>query len=131
MMARLIGEGRFAWSTPVQELMPNFAFADEEMTRCLQMRHTVSASTGMPRSDAELVFQADGLDPERCLERMKQLQPTTGFGETLQYGNQLVALGGFAAARAAAPGEGIRSSSRPGAVLWVSRPRRMAAGSLR
>lgn len=112
MMARLIGKGRFAWSTPVVELMPDFAFADGEMTRRLQMRHTVSASTGMPRSDMELVFQVDGNDPERCLERMKQLQPTTGFGETFQYSNQLVALGGFAAARAVASGCGLTDAYR-------------------
>jgi CubicO group peptidase (beta-lactamase class C family) len=112
MMARLIGAGCFTWSTPVLELMPGFAFADREMTRRLQMRHTVSASTGMPRSDAELIFQADGVDPECCLERMKRLQPTTGFGETFQYSNQLVALGGFAAAKAAAPGCGLAEAYR-------------------
>ena len=112
MMARLIGEGRFKWSTPVTELMPDFAFADAEMTRRMQMRHTVSASTGMPRSDMELAFQADGDDPERFLARLKKLQPTTAFGETFQYSNQLVALGGFAAAKAAAPGCGLTDAYR-------------------
>lgn len=103
MMARLIGQGRFEWSTRVLDLMPDFAFADVGMTQRLEMRHTVSASTGMPRSDMELALQADGNDPERCLGRMKKLQPTTGFGETFQYSNQLVALGGFAAAKTVAP----------------------------
>lgn len=112
MMARLIGQGRFAWSTPVVELMPDFAFADVDMTRRLEMRHTVSASTGMPRSDLELAFQADGDDPERCLARLKQQRPTTGFGETFQYSNQLVALGGFAAAHAAAPDCGLAEAYR-------------------
>lgn len=112
MMARLIDQGRFAWSTPVIKLMPDFAFADADMTRRLEMRHTVSASTGMPRSDMELAFQADGNDPERCLARLKRLRPTTGFGETFQYSNQLVALGGFAAAKAAAPASGLADAYR-------------------
>lgn len=112
MMARLIGQGQFKWSTPVLDLMPDFALADAEMTRRMEMRHTVSASTGMPRSDMELVFQALGNDPERFLARMRQQKPTTGFGETFQYSNQLVALGGYAAAKTAAPDCGLAAAYR-------------------
>ena len=130
MMARLIGEGRFAWSTPVVELMPEFAFADADMTRRMQMRHTVSASTGMPRSDMELAFQADGNDPERCLARMKRMRPTTGFGETFQYSNQLVALGGFAAAKAAAPGCALGDAYRRVMQEQVFEPLGMSRTSL-
>lgn len=131
MMARLIGTGRFAWSTPVVELMPEFAFADLDMTRRMQMRHTVSASTGMPRSDMELAFQADGNDPERCLARMQRMRPTTGFGETFQYSNQLVALGGFAAARAAAPGCRLADAYRRVMQEQVFGPLGMSRTSLR
>jgi hypothetical protein len=66
----------------------------------------------MPRNDMELAFQADGNDPEHCLARLQQQRPTTGFGETFQYSNQLVALGGFAAARAVAPGSGLTDAYR-------------------
>ena len=51
MMARLVAAGNFEWSTPVTRLLPDFALADSELTNRLQMRHTVSASTGMPRRD--------------------------------------------------------------------------------
>jgi CubicO group peptidase (beta-lactamase class C family) len=99
MMARLVARGNFDWSTPVTRLLPDFALADPGLTRELEMRHTVGASTGMPPRDMDLLFKFDGVTPEQRLAEMKQMQPTTGFGETFQYSNHMVALGGYAAAR--------------------------------
>jgi CubicO group peptidase (beta-lactamase class C family) len=103
MMARLVAAGNFEWSTPVTRLLPDFALADSELTSRLQMRHTVSASTGMPRRDLDLVFKFKGVTPEQRLSEMKEMRPTTGFGETFQYSNYLVAVGGYAAARSFRP----------------------------
>jgi len=100
MMARLVATGKLDWSTPVTKLLPDFALADPDLTRKLEIRHTVSASTGMPRRDLDFVFRFKGITPEQRLEEMKQMKPTTGFGETFQYSNYLVAAGGYAAARA-------------------------------
>lgn len=99
MMARLVARGNFDWSTPVTKLLPDFALADPELTRKLEMRHTVAASTGMPPRDMDLIFKFKGITPEQRLAEMKQMKPTTGFGETFQYSNYMVALGGYAAAR--------------------------------
>jgi hypothetical protein len=52
MMARLVALGKLEWSTPITKLLPDFALADPDMTRRLEIRHTVSASTGMPRREA-------------------------------------------------------------------------------
>ena len=99
MMARLVALGKLDWSTPITKLLPDFALADPDMTRRLEIRHTASASTGMPRRDADFAFKFQGITPEQRLEEMKQMKPTTGFGETFQYSNYLVAAGGYAAAR--------------------------------
>jgi CubicO group peptidase (beta-lactamase class C family) len=99
MMARLVAAGNFEWSTPVTRLLPEFALADSELTSRLHMRHTVPASTGMPRRDLDLVFKFKGVTAEQRLAEMKEMKPTTGFGETFQYSNYLVAAGGYAAAR--------------------------------
>lgn len=99
MMARLVALGKLDWSTPVTKLLPDFALADPDMTRRLEIRHTASASTGMPRRDLDFIFKFKGITPEQRLEEMKQMKPTTGFGETFQYSNYLVAAGGYAAAR--------------------------------
>lgn len=99
MMARLVAQGYFDWSTPVTKLLPDFALADPELTRKLEMWHTVAASTGMPPRDMDLIFKFKGITPEQRLAEMRQMKPTTGFGETFQYSNYMVALGGYAAAR--------------------------------
>ena len=99
MMARLVAWGNFDWSTPVMRLLPGFTLADPELSRKLEMRHTVAASTGMPPRDVELIFKFKGVTPEQRLAEMKQMKPTTGFGETFQYSNYMLALGGYAAAR--------------------------------
>jgi CubicO group peptidase (beta-lactamase class C family) len=52
----------------------------------------------MPRRGLELVFRFRGVRPEDRIAEMRQMSPTTGFGETFQYSNYLVAAGGYAAA---------------------------------
>ena len=97
MMARLIDQGYFTWSTPVRDLLPGFQLGDPEITSKLEMRHTVCACTGMPRRDLDFIFK--GASPEQRLAEMSTMRPTTGFGETFQYSNLLVSAGGYAAAR--------------------------------
>ena len=110
MMARLVSAGNFQWSTPVTKLLPDFALADAELTRRLEMRHTVSASTGMPRRDIDLIFKFKGVTPEQRLAEMREMKPTTGFGETFQYSNYLVAAGGYAAARGFRPQGSLKNA---------------------
>jgi CubicO group peptidase (beta-lactamase class C family) len=107
MMAKLVDMGCFAWTTPVAEVLPGFSLSDAEVTSKLEMRHTVSASTGMPRRDVDLLFRFQGIRPENRIAEMKAMLPTTGFGETFQYSNYLVAAGGYAAAHSFAPGSSL------------------------
>jgi len=103
MMARLVDQKKLSWSTPVAELLEDFSLADQEITKRLELRHTVSNSTGMPKRDAEFVFRHSGISAQARLAQMKTMRPTTGFGQTFQYSNYLVAAGGYAAARAFSP----------------------------
>jgi CubicO group peptidase (beta-lactamase class C family) len=103
MMARLVDMGHFTWMTPVTEVLPVFALADPEVTQRIEMRHTVCACTGMPRRDIDLIFRFRGVRPEDRIAEMRQMRPTTGFGETFQYSNYLVAAGGYAAAHSYSP----------------------------
>jgi CubicO group peptidase (beta-lactamase class C family) len=100
MMAQLIDQGKVGWKTRVCDLLPGFALADPELTARLELLHTASASTGMPRQDMEFLFRYSGIIAEQRMEQMRSMTPTTGFGETFQYSNLLVAAGGYAAARA-------------------------------
>jgi CubicO group peptidase (beta-lactamase class C family) len=103
LMARLVDEKKLSWSTPVVNLLKGFTLADPDITKRLELRHTVSASTGMPRQDYEFLFRHSGVSPEARIAEMRTMRPTTGFGETFQYSNLLVAVGGYAATRACAP----------------------------
>jgi len=103
MMARLVDRGNFSWTTPVTEVLPDFTLADPEVTQRIEMRHTVCACTGMPRRDLDLIFRFRGVRAEDRIAEMRQMRPTTGFGETFQYSNYLVAAGGYAAAHSYAP----------------------------
>ncbi len=102
MMARLVEAGKLGWDTPLVDVLPGFALGDEATTRAAQMHHTACACTGMPRQDFEMIFEGGGT-PEDRIASMATMKPTTGFGETFQYSNLMVATGGFAAAHAYAP----------------------------
>ena len=103
MMAKLVDEAAFGWTSRVTNLLPTFALGDTEATNSLTMRHTVCACTGMPRQDGEFLFEYGGATPESRVESMRAMKPTTGFGETFQYSNTLVATGGYVAAHAVEP----------------------------
>ncbi|AKT43784.1 serine hydrolase domain-containing protein [Chondromyces crocatus] len=100
LMASLVDEKRFTWDTPVTEVMPTFALGTPEATRQVTMKHLVCACAGMPRKDMELLFEFGSATPESLMEGLRSLKPTTGFGETFQYSNQMVAAAGFVAGRA-------------------------------
>ncbi len=103
LLARLVDQGKLAWDMAVTQVLPSFALADAAVTAAVQVQHTVCACTGMPRQDLEFLFDFDGWEPEARLASMAKMKPTTGFGETFQYSNVMVATGGWVAARAYAP----------------------------
>lgn len=104
MMATAVETGAFAWDTPAVALEPSFALGDADTTARVEMRHTLCACTGLPRQDLEFLFEWEGSTPESRLASLAGMKPTTGFGETFQYSNTLVAAGGYLAARALHPG---------------------------
>ncbi len=131
MMARLIEQDYFSWSTPITKILPDFALADAEMTERLQMRHTVAACTGMPRRDIDLMFKFNDVTAEQRLGEMSTMQPTTAFGEIFQYSNYLVAAGGYAAARSFARNGSLDSAYTQAMQQWVFDPLQMSDTTLR
>ncbi len=130
MMARLVDMGCFTWTTPVTEVLPSFALGDPEVTQKIEMRHTVCACTGMPRRDLDMIFRFRGVRPEDRIAEMKQMRPTTGFGETFQYSNYLVAAGGYAAAHSFAPASTLGDAYERSMQHLVFEPLGMAQSSV-
>lgn len=106
MMATEVDDGLFTWNTPVISLYPSFAVADPELTRQITMRHLVCACSGVPRRDLELLFNARTLTPEAVIASLRDFAFYTGFGETFQYSNQMVAAAGYIAAAVASTERG-------------------------
>ncbi len=107
MQAALVDAKVLDWDTLVTKLMPSFTLGDAAVTQKVALWHTSCACTGMPRQDLEDLFEYAGVTPEARIASMRTMKPTTGFGETFQYSNLMVAAGGFAAARAFAPGQSL------------------------
>lgn len=103
LQARLVDQEKLAWDQPLREVLPNFTLSDSSATRKLELRHTACACTGMPRRDLDFVFEYEGISAEERIAQLKTMAPTTGFGETFQYSNLLVAAGGYAAAHTLYP----------------------------
>ena len=103
LMARAVDAGLFTWDTPVKQVLPGFTLSDAALADRMTMRNLVCACTGIPRADMELLFSFKDVTPEALVASMSNLTPTTAFGETFQYNNQLVAAAGFAAGHAFYP----------------------------
>lgn len=103
LMARAVDEGKLAWDAKVTAVEPTFRLGDPALTSALEVQQLVCACTGIPRHDMELLFTFAGQKPEDLLAGLAELKPTTKLGETFQYNNQMVAAGGFLAARAFYP----------------------------
>src|SRR5690606_17252205 len=101
LVATLVDDGIIEWDTPVVELLPRFAVADEELTQQITVRNLLCACTGVPRRDLEFLFNYGELSAEGIVESLRTFEFFTAFGEAFQYSNQLVATAGYAAAAAA------------------------------
>ncbi len=95
MLAKLVEAQKLTWETPVTQALPSFKLGDAETTRQVLIKHLVCACTGLPRQDAEWLFEFKGVTPERAMATLATMQPTSKFGEMFQYSNPLAAGGGF------------------------------------
>ena len=130
MMARLVDRGSFRWETPVRELFPAFALGDPAATERATMAHTVCACTGLPRSDMEFIFESKGANPLSRMDLLKGMKPTTGFGETFQYSNLMVATGGYVAAKTAVKGNDLARAYVEAMTAEVLKPMGLTATAL-
>ncbi|HEU4532545.1 MAG TPA: serine hydrolase domain-containing protein, partial [Polyangiaceae bacterium] len=130
LQAALVDAGKLGWDTPLARVLPGFALGDEGVTGRLALWHTACACTGMPRRDLEILFEYEGVTPERRLASMKTMRPTTALGETFQYSNLMVAAGGYAAARAFDPRRPLGDAYAAAMRRLVFEPIGMASSTL-
>lgn len=107
MLARQVDQGRYTWDTPARQLLPGFRLGNDATTAQVLMKHLVCACTGLPRQDFEWIFEYDRLTPERVMDLLGTMQPTSAFGELFQYSNPLAAAAGFVGGHVAHPQAGL------------------------
>ncbi|MCA9667641.1 MAG: beta-lactamase family protein [Myxococcales bacterium] len=107
MLAKLVEEGKLSWQDPVTKHYPSLRLASAEQTKALRMWHLMCACTGVPRRDMPILFEWEHTTPKKLIAKLSTFTLLTGFGETFQYSNQLVAAAGFVAARAFGKGRGL------------------------
>ena len=125
LMAQLVTEGKMDWDAKVSTFLKGWSLKDKKFSKSLSMEHTACACTGMPRRDFDIIFESTGITPEKRLEQMKEMAPTTKPGETFQYSNSLVAVGGYAAARAYRPDINLQSAYKKAIEDLVFKPLKM------
>ena len=96
MLAKLVDEQKLTWETPVTKLLPSFKLGSADTTNRVLVKHLVCACTGLPRQDLEWLFEFKGVTPDRAMETLANVQPTSKFGEMFQYSNLLALQGNHA-----------------------------------
>ena len=89
LLAKLVDERRFGWETPVTQIYPPFKLGDPEVTKRVLVKHLLCACTGLPRQDFEWRFTFHRSSPQRQLDVLATMKPTTEFGQLFQYSNPL------------------------------------------
>ena len=99
LVATLVDEGALGWETPVVEIDPDFALADDEATATVTFRHLLSMTSGIP-DDAE-----DDLPDETTVADVFEVAAEAELlgapGEVFSYSNISASLAGYLAALAA------------------------------
>ncbi|NUO76867.1 MAG: beta-lactamase family protein [Lysobacter sp.] len=103
MLAKLIDEGRLAWTTPVVDLMPGFTLGDAQLTRRVELRHLSCACAGLPYRNLDWEFAAPDAPATLAFDILARMRPTSAFGASYQYSNPPAAAAGFVGGRVAYP----------------------------
>ncbi len=105
MVAALVDEGKFGWDTRATQLLPSFAVGDADLTKRLTMEGLLCACSGIPYDNLGVDFEFKAITPEIALSRLRDRKPITGFRETFQYSNPMIAAAGYIAALTLHPGK--------------------------
>ena len=103
MLAKLVDAKKLAWDTPAASVFPEFHLGDPEITKQVLVKHLICACTGMPRQDLEWLLEFSGLTPDKMMDVLGTMNPTSKFGELFQYSNPMAAAAGFLGGHVAYP----------------------------
>jgi CubicO group peptidase (beta-lactamase class C family) len=125
LVAALVDRGDVDWTTPITNLLPEFALADQEAARTLLLKHTMGAGCDMPTRETITLFHLGDHSPEERITSLRGVRPQSAWGEKFRYSNTLTALGGYAAAQSYVNTGSLQSSFRQAMVQNIFQPLEM------
>ncbi|MBI5607296.1 MAG: serine hydrolase [Deltaproteobacteria bacterium] len=94
LLGQLVDAGQCTWDTPVRQLLPDFAVADEYATNHLTVRDLLTHRTGVARSDLAWYGNAK-LTRADLFAKLKHLPIANPMRQTWEYNNFMYAMAGF------------------------------------
>jgi len=91
-LARLVDEGKLAWSDPVVKHWPEFKLSDTYLTENVRIADLLSHRTGLETADL-LAYRGDH-DRVEILRRLRYLQPVEPFRSRYVYNNLMYVAAG-------------------------------------
>jgi len=103
VLARLVDQGKLAWTDPVIQYLPDFRMADPWITGQIQVRDLLIHAAGLPSGagDAMLWPENSRFSRRDIVASIAQLEPTHSFRSHYAYNNLLYVVAGEVAAAAA------------------------------
>jgi CubicO group peptidase (beta-lactamase class C family) len=98
-LATLVDDGLVAWDALVQKYLPTFELSVPAYSEQLTLRQLLSHQSGVSRYDVALFLYSDR--PRQLIDDAASFPVYAAPGESFEYQNQMYALAGFVASRAA------------------------------
>jgi len=103
VLARLVDQGKVAWTDPVTTHLPHFRMSDPWVTQHMQVRDLLIHSGGLPSGAGDMMLWPENsrYKPADILAKVTQLKPAYSFRSRYAYDNLLYVVAGEVAAAAA------------------------------
>lgn len=99
LVATLVEDGLLDWDDTVTDLLPDFALSDPDATAQITVRDLFNMSSGVPRYDVPLLLTR--ATPSELLATLAAVPLVADPGQTFNYSNYMVGVGGYLAAQVA------------------------------
>ncbi len=93
---QLVEQGKLDLDMPIIKYLPDFKLSDPEATKTLTLRHLMSHTSGLPRSESWL-FSKTPLTRKQVIDGMANINLSAQPGKLWQYNNQNFLLAGYIA----------------------------------
>ena len=90
----LVDEGRIGWDDPVARHLPQLQLYDPYVTRAVTVRDMLAHRVGLGRLTGNRLRWISARDSAEQIERLRHLEPETGFREGYVYSNVLYMVAG-------------------------------------